>query len=71
MWGVQRAPESVGVFAGQDIRELFEEYEAGSTPEALLVKDFDKVQIHLTLARNLQVTDGQAWRMGFAVLTHH
>ena len=30
--------------AGQEIKELFEEYEAGSTPEALLVKDFDKVR---------------------------
>jgi len=25
------------------MKQLFEEYEAGQTPEALLVKDFDKV----------------------------
>ena len=29
--------------AAAEMKELFEEYEAGETPEALLVKDFDKV----------------------------
>ena len=29
--------------AAAEVKELFEEYEAGETPEALLVKDFDKV----------------------------
>ena len=37
--------------AGQQIRELFEEYEAGSTPEALLVKDFDKVGADAAMPR--------------------
>ena len=31
------------IFTGEEIKELFEEYEEGQTPEALLVKDFDKV----------------------------
>ena len=30
--------------AAAEVKELFEEYEAGQTPEALLVKDFDKVR---------------------------
>ncbi len=29
--------------AGSEIQELWQEYEAGQTPEANLVKDFDKV----------------------------
>ena len=31
------------------MKELFEEYEAGETPEALLVKDFDKVGLQVLL----------------------
>lgn len=31
------------IFTGEEIKKLFEEYEEGQTPEALLVKDFDKV----------------------------
>ncbi|CAL5225261.1 g8054 [Coccomyxa viridis] len=30
-----------------EVRELFEEYEAGETPEAMLVKDFDKLEMIL------------------------
>ena len=30
--------------AAAEVKELFDEYEAGKTPEALLVKDFDKVR---------------------------
>ena len=29
--------------AATEVKELFEEYEAGETAEAMLVKDFDKV----------------------------
>lgn len=35
--------------AMQQIRVLWEEYEAGATPEAKLVKDFDKVCCHIIL----------------------
>ena len=41
------------------MKELFEEYEAGKTPEALLVKDFDKVREGITAAR-AQPCDAQA-----------
>ena len=37
--------------AAAEVKELFEEYEAGATPEALLVKDFDKVCKGITSAR--------------------
>ena len=36
-------PRSILPCAASEVKELFEEYEAGETPEALLVKDFDKV----------------------------
>ncbi|BDA40619.1 HD domain-containing protein 2 [Coccomyxa sp. Obi] len=36
-----------GSAAGEEIKELFEEYEEGQTPEALLVKDFDKLEMIL------------------------
>ena len=37
--------------AAAEVKELFEEYEAGQTPEALLVKDFDKVRKRIAAAR--------------------
>ena len=37
--------------AAAEVKELFEEYEAGKTPEALLVKDFDKVREGITVPR--------------------
>ena len=30
--------------AGKEVEELWQEYEAASSPEAMLVKDFDKVR---------------------------
>ena len=36
-------PTSTFSSAGQEIEALWQEYEEGKTPEALLVKDFDKV----------------------------
>ncbi|KAK9916460.1 hypothetical protein WJX75_002849 [Coccomyxa subellipsoidea] len=36
-----------GSAAGQQVKELFEEYEDGRTAEALLVKDFDKLEMIL------------------------
>ena len=34
-----------GLPAGQEVEELWQEYEAASSPEAMLVKDFDKVRV--------------------------
>ena len=31
--------------SGQEVEELWQEYEAASSPEAMLVKDFDKVRV--------------------------
>ncbi|CAK0735499.1 hypothetical protein CVIRNUC_000591 [Coccomyxa viridis] len=36
-----------GSSVAAEVKELFEEYEAGQTPEALLVKDFDKLEMIL------------------------
>ena len=31
--------------SGQEVEELWQEYESATTPEAMLVKDFDKVRV--------------------------
>ena len=36
-------PETLQLSAGEEIEELWHEYEQGQTPAAQLVKDFDKV----------------------------
>lgn len=40
-----------GLYAGDDIEQLWHEYEDASTPEANLVKDFDKVELRARAAR--------------------
>lgn len=53
---VQLLPDGAlqrAVYAGQEVQALWQEYEGGKTPEALMVKDFDKVCWNL---RNLQTT---------------
>ena len=35
------------VYAGQEVEILWQEYEDGKSPEALMVKDFDKVRWNL------------------------
>lgn len=39
-----------GALAGAEVATLWAEYEAGATPEAALVKDFDKVEMILQAA---------------------
>ena len=41
------------VYTGQEVEELWQEYEDGNSPEALMVKDFDKVCWNLELLTNL------------------
>jgi len=37
-------------FAAQEIRELWMEYEENASLEAKVVKDFDKVQFHISIS---------------------
>ncbi len=41
---VSRHQRSMAGFAGEEIEQLWHEYEAGMTPAAQLVKDFDKAR---------------------------
>lgn len=42
-WTVEARQVRFTVTAGQEIEALWQEYEDGKSPEALMVKDFDKV----------------------------
>ena len=55
-------PRAAWYHAGQEIESLWQEYEDGKSPEALMVKDFDKV-LFLTSCRCCGYLTFNSWCM--------